>query len=312
MFWIVVFYIATFTCAAGAIALICLRFSNHSPLERLVVFLPRSAKPVTTQHEKDQLGLPEATFRERVLMPAMTRCVNIINRFSPETMKMRADKLLADAGHPYNFDVPAYMAVKVVLILGGTILTLILAPRLGMGEMSLVMAMVGGGFGYVIPDFLLGGVASKRKDQISQKLPETLDLLTVSIEAGLGFDGALQKVCEKTTGPLADEFNRMLQEIQVGKARRDAFRALADRTSVEDLTSFLNALIQADKLGVSMGNILRVQSAEIRRRKRQRAEEQAMKVSVKIIFPMVLFILPGLFLVVLGPAILQIMENLTF
>lgn len=145
---------------------------------------------------------------------------------------------------------------------------------------------------------------------MSKELPDVLDLLTVSVESGLGFDAALQKVVRKTKGPLSNEFNKTLQEIKMGKARRDALRDLANRTGVEDLSTFIGAIIQADQLGVSIGNVLRIQSKQMRQIRKQRIEEKAMKAPIKMLLPMVFFIFPTLFLVLLGPAAIQLIESL--
>jgi tight adherence protein C len=154
-------------------------------------------------------------------------------------------------------------------------------------------------------EFVLHNRIKQRQLQIINSLPDILDLLTVSVEAGLGFDGALQKVTEKTKGLLAMEFNRLLQEIRMGKSRRDALRDLAERIRVEELSALVSSIIQADQLGVSIGNVLRLQSAQIRLQRRQRAEEKAMKAPIKMLIPLVLFIFPTIFLVLLGPAAIE-------
>jgi tight adherence protein C len=138
-------------------------------------------------------------------------------------------------------------------------------------------------------------------------LPDVLDLLTVSVEAGLGFDQAVVKVIEKFKGPLAEEFHRTLQEVRMNKPRREALRALADRVGIDDLTAFIAALIQADQLGVSIAKVLRIQSDQMRIKRRQRAEEQAQKASIKMLFPLIFFIFPAMFIVLLGPAVLSMM-----
>jgi tight adherence protein C len=136
-----------------------------------------------------------------------------------------------------------------------------------------------------------------------------LDLLTVSVEAGLGFDQALLKIVEKTKGPLTEECIRVLHEIRIGKARRDALREMGKRTGVEDLQTFVAAIIQADQLGVSIGNVLRIQSRQLRQKRRQKAEEKAQKAPVKMLIPMILFIFPSLFILLLGPGVLQLIDN---
>jgi tight adherence protein C len=144
---------------------------------------------------------------------------------------------------------------------------------------------------------------------MQKSLPDALDLLTISVEAGLGFDAAVMKVAKNTEGPLAQEFSRLLQEMQIGVGRTEAMRAMAERTTMKDLKSFCLAMVQADSLGVPIGRVLRIQSSEMRVKRRQRAEEKAQQVPVKIMVPLVLFILPCLFIVVGGPAVLRVMEN---
>jgi tight adherence protein C len=173
------------------------------------------------------------------------------------------------------------------------------------------MLPIGAMFGYTIPEFWLGGRVKKRQKAILLMVPDTLDLLTISVRAGLGFDGALGKVVEKLKGPLTEEFRRALAEIRVGKARRDALRDIVPRTEVPALTNFIGAIIQAEQLGVSISKVLQVQSEQLRIERRQRAEEQAARAPIKMLFPLVGCIFPSLFIVILGPAIILIMINLT-
>ena len=163
--------------------------------------------------------------------------------------------------------------------------------------------------GLFLPYILLQQKITKRKIALQQELPDVLDLLTVSVEAGLGFDGALVKLSEKMKGQMVDEFNRMLQEIRIGVSRKDALRALAERCDVQDISLFTGALIQADQLGVSISKVLRIQSLDMREKRKQRAEEQGMKAPIKMLFPLVFFIFPTLLIVLLGPAFLQIIAT---
>ena len=170
--------------------------------------------------------------------------------------------------------------------------------------------VVGALFGYTVPEFWLGGRVKKRQKAILLMIPDALDLLTISVRAGLGFDAALGKVVEKLKGPLSDEFRRALAEVRVGKARRDALRDIVPRTEVVPLTNFIGAIIQAEQLGVSISKVLQVQSEQLRIERRQRAEEQAAKAPIKMLFPLVGCIFPSLFIVILGPAIILIVLNL--
>src|SRR4029078_135884 len=188
-----------------------------------------------------------------------------------------------------------------------------------------LLGIVGAIFGYVAPEFWLGGRVKKRQKAILVMIPDTLDLLTISVRAGLGFHAALGKgvekpnvacavalgkVVEKLKGPLSDEFRRALAEVRVGKARRDALRDIVPRTEVGPLTNFIGAIIQAEQLGVSVSKVLQVQSEQLRIERRQRAEEQAAKAPIKMLFPLVGCIFPSLFIVILGPAIILIVQNL--
>ena len=175
---------------------------------------------------------------------------------------------------------------------------------------GILLAGVGLGIGYIAPEFWLGGRVRKRQKAILMMIPDALDLLTISVRAGLGFDAALGKVVEKLKGPLTEEFRRALAEVRVGKARREALRDIIPRTEVVPLTNFIGAIIQAEQLGVSISKVLQVQSEQLRIERRQRAEEMAAKAPIKMLFPLVGCIFPSLFIVILGPAVILIMQNL--
>jgi len=175
---------------------------------------------------------------------------------------------------------------------------------------GVLLGLVGLGIGYLAPEFWLGGRVKRRQKGILLQIPDALDLLTISVRAGLGFDAALGKVVEKMKGPLVDEFRRALAEVRVGKARREALRDMIPRTEVQPLTNFIGAIIQAEQLGVSISKVLQVQSEQLRIERRQRAEEQAAQAPIKMLFPLVGCIFPSLFVVILGPALILIMQNL--
>ena len=172
------------------------------------------------------------------------------------------------------------------------------------------LSVLGVVIGYIAPEFWLGRRIKRRQKAILLMIPDTLDLLTISVRAGLGFDAALAKVVEKLKGPLSDEFRRALAEVRVGKSRREALRDIIPRTEVPPLTNFIGAIIQAETLGVSISKVLQVQSEQLRIERRQRAEEQAAKAPIKMLFPLVGCIFPSLFIVILGPAIILIVKNL--
>ncbi len=175
---------------------------------------------------------------------------------------------------------------------------------------NFLMVIAAAGIGFMAPEFWLGGRIKKRQKAVLLSIPDALDLLTISVRAGLGFDGALAKVVEKLKGPLTEEFRRALAEIRVGKARRDALRDIVPRTEVPALTNFIGAVIQAEQLGVSISKVLQVQSEQLRIERRQRAEEMAAKAPIKMLFPLVGCIFPSLFIIILGPAIILIMKGL--
>ena len=191
------------------------------------------------------------------------------------------------------------------------ILFLLFGLLLGSGLLQGVLfGVLGLGIGYILPEFWLSGRVKKRQKPIIMQIPDALDLLTISVRAGLGFDAALGKVVEKMKGPLIDEFRRALAEVRVGKIRREALRDIVARTEVVPLTNFIGAIIQAEQLGVSISKVLQVQSEQLRIERRQRAEEQAAKAPIKMLFPLVGCIFPSLFIVILGPAIILIIGNL--
>ncbi len=227
----------------------------------------------------------------------------------------RTEKRLALAGNPNDLRVSDWLGIKVIGAVVGAILFFLLFVVGGVFKFPHPDRLppdrgVGGLFGYTIPEFWLGGRVKKRQKAILLMIPDTLDLLTISVRAGLGFDAALAKVVEKLKGPLSDEFRRALAEVRVGKARRDALRDIVPRTEVIPLTNFIGAIIQAEQLGVSVSKVLQVQSEQLRIERRQRAEEQAAKAPIKMLFPLVGCIFPSLFIVILGPAIILIVQNL--
>ena len=242
-------------------------------------------------------------FWERVLRPQLLRFGQFLSLLSPQDYRDRVRQRLLLAGSPWNLQASEFLAIKGSLVIGLAFLGFLLIR-------SIPGVIMGGLLGWLIPDFCLKAKSDRRQAQIQKSLPDTLDLLCVSVEAGLGFDAAVAKVVEKSTGPLAEEFGRLLQEIRMGKPRRTALKDMAHRSQVEDLGTFIAAIVQADQLGVSIGNVLDIQSQEMRRKRRQRAEEAAMKAPIKMLFPLIFFIFPALFVVLLGPALIQIMEAL--
>ena len=249
-------------------------------------------------------------FAERVLNPGLSRLTALGRRFTPVDQVSRIRHRLELAGNPPKWDVDRVIAFKMlgllVGILGGIGLPLVLSA----GPLTVLgIAMTAAVMGYFAPNIVLYQMAYNRTQQMRRELPDALDLLTISVEAGLAFDAALSQVARNTTGPLAEEFFRVLQEMQIGLGRPDALRALGERTDLPELRGFITAMVQADSFGIPIANVLRVQSHEMRVKRSQRAEELAQKVPVKILFPLIFCILPSLFVVILGPAAITIVDS---
>ncbi len=254
----------------------------------------------------------QAPFFERTIRPLARRMSGIGQRLTSTTQAGRTEKRLAMAGHPGNMRTSDFVGLKVVVAVVVAAVAFLVFGLLGDKIlMGLLLAILGAGVGYMAPEFWLGRRIRARQHAILLAVPDALDLLTISVRAGLGFDGALAKVTEKMPGPLSDEFRRSLAEIRVGKPRREALRDIVGRTEVPALTNFIGAVIQAEQLGVAISKVLQVQSEQLRIERRQRAEEMAAKAPIKMLFPLVGCIFPSLFIVILGPAIILIMVNLS-
>lgn len=249
----------------------------------------------------------------RAFLPAVEKVVDLGRRFTPVGYVAKVRQKFTIAGLQSPDAVDRFIAVKAVLTPLGVGLGLgnLLFGFLLSGMMGLVASLVlGGGLAY-LPDVWLNRKVEDRQAEIMRSLPDVLDLLTISVEAGLGFEQALDRVIASVPGPLSDEFARMLGESRSGASRADAMRAMDERVQLPELRSFVLAIVQADAFGVSIGRVLRAQSEEMRIKRRQLAQEKAQKAPVKMLIPMVFCIFPALFCVVLGPAALNIKENLT-
>jgi tight adherence protein C len=245
-------------------------------------------------------------FRERVLAPAAARLGALPLKLSPRTNVEAIGRKIVAAGLSQRLSVPTFLAIKGGATVGGCLLALAVAAMGSVGAGLLFMPALGG-LGFIAPDWFLSMRMRARRETIRGELPDALDLLAVSVEAGLGFDGAVSKLTEHMHGPLIDEFALMLNEIRVGEQRSTALRKMADRVDAAELSNFVRAVIQAEQLGISLGRILRVQATDTRLRRQAAAEEKAMKAPIKMLFPTVIFIFPAMFIVVLGPALLNIM-----
>jgi len=249
-------------------------------------------------------------FLERVIRPLLQWISTITRKFTPVKRRVDLEKKLLLAGKPMSLSsnefISLYYAMAVFFGLIGFGIAFI--GRLNVLS-QMLCALWGLFLGYIVVELYLRTKTRIRQEQISKELPDVLDLLTVSVEAGLGFDSALSRVVHKVKGPISIEFSIALQEIRMGKQRKDALKDLGIRTGVEELNTFISAIIQADQLGVSIGNVLRVQSTQQRNARRQRIEEKAMKAPIKMLLPMVFFIFPAVFIVILAPAVIQMIQD---
>ncbi len=249
-------------------------------------------------------------FHERVVEPFLARFIVLGRRFTPADKTQRINHRLDVAGNPPGWSVDRVAGLKLVGFAVMLPLSIVATMLLGLSSVVMVFVCVGVSMlGFMAPDYYIFQKGRERSDQMQKDLPDALDLLTISVEAGLAFDSALSRVAKSTEGPLAAEFARVLQEMNIGMGRAEAMRALGDRTHIPELKSFVTAMVQADAFGIPIGQVLRVQSSEMRVKRRQRAEEKAQKVPVKILFPLIFFILPTLFIVVMGPGVISMMNS---
>ena len=295
--------------AAGAILLIVIGLAGNAPVDPVQARLTQLGSMQAKNLEELELQMP---FIERTLRPLASRLSGTVARITSASFADRTAKRLALAGNPGDLRVADWLGIKAIGAFIFAALFFVLAAFLfGAGvEGGVIMGLIGLVFGYIAPEFWLGRRVRRRQKLILLMIPDSLDLLTISVRAGLGFDAALGKVVEKLKGPLTDEFRRALAEVRVGKARRDALRDIVPRTEVPALTNFIGAIIQAEQLGVSISKVLQVQSEQLRIERRQRAEEMAAKAPIKMLFPLVGCIFPSLFIIILGPAIILIALNL--
>jgi tight adherence protein C len=251
----------------------------------------------------------EKSFGERVLAPLQARAVGVGRRISGADTAERIRRKLDLAGNPAGWTVDRVLSGKVIGAVAGLVGGLVFQLMLSSPTVKIVIVVVAVVVGFFAPNLYLYQKAHERAARLQRDLPDAIDLLTISVESGLGFDAALQQVARNTEGPLAEELSRVMREMQIGQGRADALRAMGERTSVGDLRTFVGAMVQADSFGIPVAQVLRVQSAEMRVKRRQRAEEKAQQVPVKITIPLIFCILPTLFIAVMGPAVLSIMDS---
>lgn len=296
----------------GALAIIIFSLRRNSqgedddPLQaRLAEFIQRGD---VQSLEEIELSQP---FAERVLIPVIRRLGEFSARFTPQKAIQDTARRLELAGNPWPIDASTFLAVRFILavLLGGflTAVILISPPSNASDNFMYIGGATFGGF--FLPHLLLTSKITKRQNEIRKAMPDALDLLTICVEAGLGFDAAMAKVSDKWENELALAFSRTIREVQLGKVRREALRDMADRLGIPEMTSFVAAIIQSEQLGVSMAKVLRIQSDQMRMKRRQRAEEAAHKAPIKMIIPMALLIFPSIMIIILTPAAIQIMGS---
>jgi tight adherence protein C len=260
---------------------------------------------VQTQREVET----RRSVNDRIVGPLTAKVAGVTQRVLPRTdPNVIANRLMA-AGLARSMSPQMYLALKGGLVFmsvafGALLMLTGLPPAMGM-----LIALGGGAIGYIAPDFFINARTRGRREMMQSDLPNVLDLLCVSVEAGLGFDAAVAKLSERMEGPLVDEFGLVLHEMRIGESRSEALKNLSDRVDVPEVSQFCRAIIQADQLGIALSRILRVQSHDMRVRRQLAAEEKAMKAPVKMLFPTVLFIFPSMFVVALGPAALNLMKT---
>ena len=247
-------------------------------------------------------------FFDRILRPTIQRLSRAGKRQEGGTIA-KIDAKLEKAGYPGGLRGADWVGVKILALIGFAVLGFLLGLLLGGGAIivALLFTIVGAALGYMAPEFWLGRKIRARAFQMVLQMPDALDLLTISVEAGLGFDAALAKVVEKMEGPLVDEFRQALAEVRMGRPRREALRDVANRADAQSVSNFIGAIVQAEQLGVPIAKVLQIQSNQLRIERRQRAEEAAAKAPVKMLFPMVGCIFPTIFIVILGPAVITVM-----
>ena len=266
----------------------------------------RSLEMIENTVSAEDVGSSELPASDRIILPFLSKMKGLALRLSPAGTGDRLTRLLDLAGNPPGWTLERLLGFKGAGLLLGAFVGIIFG---GLSPKGVLFGAVGAGAGFMLPDLMVMNTGAKRQEVLRRGLADALDMLTVCVEAGQGFDGAILHVAKSVEGPVAGEFARVLAEIQIGKSRSDAFSSLAARTKVPEIRTFVTALVQADRLGLPIGAVLREQSVQMRLIRRQRAEEKAQKVPIKILFPMMLCIFPALFIVIIGPGAIQMIET---
>lgn len=288
-----------------AFSIILLRRAEEDPLTaRIDEF---AAREEIVSIEEIELSMP---ITDRIFVPLLRKASEFLVRYTPQKTLESTTRMLELAGNPRNLRAAEFIALRIgFTVFLGAFIFLIMSQSASPLNRRILFTLGAIVLGWFMPWMLLRSKADRRKDAVIKKLPDALDLMTICVDAGLVFNAAMQKVDEKWDDPLANEFGRVIHEMQLGKSRRQALRDMADRIDVPDVSSFIAAVIQADQLGVGIGKVLRIQSEQMRVRRRQRAEEKAQQAPVKMMFPMVFLIFPSIFIVLLGPALFQVLRS---
>jgi tight adherence protein C len=294
----------------GAIILVVVGLrsgSDEDPIQmRLGEFAERGEQVTLEEIELSQ------SFSERIIIPVARRFGEIVIRFTPQNAIQQTARKLERAGNPSGLDPTVFWALRFAGLGLGIVFLIVsfVAPEGSfLKGRGLIIAVPAALLGFYLPELWLNSKISRRQSNIRRAMPDALDLLTICVEAGLGFDAAMAKVNEKWDNELALAFGRVIREIQLGKLRREALRDMADRLGIPEMSSFVAAVIQSEQLGVSMAKVLRIQSEQMRIKRRQLAEEEAHKAPIKMLFPMALLIFPSIMIVLLGPAALLLMQS---
>ena len=254
-------------------------------------------------------GVLEGSFADRVIKPVLGKVNSFLDRITPKHYYNQMEKRIKEAGNPKGISVGGIVFFQICFncISAAAAIILWIAMDAPLPKVLVILFSLLGIIN-IFPKYYLKHRIVERQKEIERSLPDVLDLLTVSIEAGLSFDGAVAKLVEKMSGVLVEEFSIVLKEMRVGVSKRDAFKSLVERVPVPSLITFVGAIIQADQLGVSIGNVLRIQSSQVRQKRRQKTQENAMKAPVKMLLPMIIFIMPTIFIVLLGPVLIIAMK----
>jgi tight adherence protein C len=296
----------------GAIAVIIVSLrrnaqgEDNDPLQaRLAEYIQRGD---VTSLEEIELSQP---FSQRVIIPLIGRIGEFSARFTPQKAIQNTARKLELAGNPWPIDAATFLAIRFILavvLAGFLIAVVIISPASNPSDNFMYIG--GAAFaGFYLPHLMLTSKITRRQKEIRNAMPDALDLLTICVEAGLGFDAAMSKVSEKWETELSFAFARVIREVQLGKVRREALKDMSDRLGIAEMTSFVAAIIQSEQLGVSMAKVLRIQSDQMRLKRRQRAEEEAHKAPIKMLIPMALLIFPSIMIIILTPAVMQIMGS---